>query len=460
MPEKTALIIMAAGAGTRFKSKRSKLLHNVAGKPSIKYLSDMMIRLNPEQVVFVLSHQKEELIAAIGENNAFSFAEQKTLDGTAGAVRVAMAKIKPEVTRVIVLPGDTPTIPEMLVRELMVHTAPIVLVGAELADPKGFGRIKMDEDNNVSEIIEETDLKGFDRNIKLVNTSIYSFNRKFLEKSLSEITLNPNKKEFYLTDIIAIARNAGLEIRCLKHDDADQVLGANDRFHLARLGTKIWLERVKKHSENGVSFIGPERTYVDEDVQIGKDTEIYPDVFITGNTVIDEDVTILEGCRIKNSKIARGSTIGPYVIMDEAEIGPENKIGPFTFIRPGTKTKKKVKIGGFVETKKITVDEGSKIPHLSYIGDASIGKNVNIGCGVITCNYDGFIKSKTEIGDNVFIGSDSQLIAPVTLHDDSYVAAGTTVTNNVPSGDLAISRGKQRNLEGYAKKIRDKKAKK
>ena len=187
MPEKTALIIMAAGAGTRFKSKRSKLLHNVAGKPSIKYLSDMMIRLNPEQVVFVLSHQKEELIAAIGENNAFSFAEQKTLDGTAGAVRVAMAKIKPEVTRVIVLPGDTPTIPEMLVRELMVHTAPIVLVGAELADPKGFGRIKMDEDNNVSEIIEETDLKGFDRNIKLVNTSIYSFNRKFLEKSLQKV---------------------------------------------------------------------------------------------------------------------------------------------------------------------------------------------------------------------------------------------------------------------------------
>ncbi|MCX6111966.1 MAG: bifunctional UDP-N-acetylglucosamine diphosphorylase/glucosamine-1-phosphate N-acetyltransferase GlmU [Proteobacteria bacterium] len=460
MPEKTAIIIMAAGAGTRFKSKKSKLLHNVAGKPAIKYLSDMMIKLNPEQAVFVLSHQKDEVMNAIGDNNAFSFVEQKTLDGTAGAVRVAMTKIKPEVTRVIVLPGDTPTIPEMLVRELMVHTAPIVLVGTELNDPKGFGRIKVDEDNNVIEIIEETDLKGFDRNIKLVNTSIYSFNRKFLEKSLSEITLNPNKKEFYLTDIIAIARNTGLEIRCLKHDDPEQVLGANDRFHFAHLGAKVWLDRTKKHSEAGVSFICPERTYVDEDVQIGKDSAIYPDVFITGNTVIDEDVTILEGCRINNSKISSGSIIGPYVIMDEAEIGSENKIGPFTFVRPGTKTKKKVKIGAFVETKKVTVDEGSKIPHLSYMGDASIGKNTNIGCGVITCNYDGFTKSKTEIGDNVFIGSDSQLIAPVKINDDSYVAAGTTVTNEVPSGDLAISRVKQKNLDGYAKKIREKKAKK
>jgi bifunctional UDP-N-acetylglucosamine pyrophosphorylase / glucosamine-1-phosphate N-acetyltransferase len=460
MTEKTAVIIMAAGAGTRFKSKRSKLLHDMAGKPVIKYLSDMMAKIRPEQTIFVLSYQKEEVISAIGPEKSFSFVEQKVLDGTAGAVRIALAELKPEITKIIVLPGDTPTIPELLVRELMLHTAPVVLIGTELPDPTGFGRIKLDENNNVTGIIEETDLKGHDRNIKLVNTSIYGFNRKFLEKNISAIEKNKNKNEFYLTDIIAIARNSDLEIRCIKHNDASEVLGANDRFHLAQLGTKVWLERAKKHSENGVSFVSPGRVYMDEGVQIGKDSEIYPDVFLTGSTVIDEDVTILEGCRINNAKISRGSSIGPYVIIDEAEIGEENKIGPFSYVRPGTKTNKKVKIGGFVETKKITVGDGSKIPHLSYIGDASIGKNVNVGCGVITCNYDGFKKHRTEIGDNVFIGSDSQLIAPVKLENDSYVAAGTTVTNDVPKGDLAISRGKQRNLEGYAYKIKEKKTNK
>ncbi|MEI6092145.1 MAG: bifunctional UDP-N-acetylglucosamine diphosphorylase/glucosamine-1-phosphate N-acetyltransferase GlmU [bacterium] len=460
MSDKTAVIIMAAGAGTRFKSKRSKLLHNVAGKPVIKYLSDMMKKIKPEQTIFVLSHQKDEVIKAIGEDNGFYFAEQKILDGTAGAVRVALSVLKPEITRIVVLPGDTPTIPEVLVRELILGLSPVVLVGAELADPKGFGRIKMDDDNNVVEIIEETDLKGYDRDIKLVNASIYGFNRKFLEKSLSEVNKNQKKNEFYLTDVIGIAKNDGLEIRCLKHDNPSEVLGANDRFSLALLGTKIWMDRAKQHAENGVSFVSPERVYLDENVQIGQDTEVYPNVFVNGNTVIDEDVTILEGCRINNSKIAKGSIVGPYVILDDAEIGEENKIGPFTFVRPGTKTSKKVKIGGFVETKKITVGEGSKIPHLSYVGDASIGKNVNIGCGVITCNYDGFAKHKTEIGNNVFVGSDSQLIAPVTLHDNAYVAAGTTITNDVPSGDLAISRGKQRNIEGYGNKIREKKAKK
>jgi bifunctional UDP-N-acetylglucosamine pyrophosphorylase/glucosamine-1-phosphate N-acetyltransferase len=460
MTEKTAVIIMAAGAGTRFKSKRSKLLHDMAGKPVIKYLSDMMARIKPEQTIFVLSHQKEEVAKVIGSEKGFSFVEQKILDGTAGAVRIAMTELKPEITRVVVLPGDTPTIPEVLVRELMLHSAPVVLIGTELSDPKGFGRIKLDENNNVVGIIEETDLKGDDRNIKLVNTSIYGFNRKFLEKNISSIDKNKNKNEFYLTDIIAIASSSELEIRSIKHDDPSQVLGANDRFHLSQLGAKVWLDRAKEHAENGVSFVSAGRVYIDEGVKIGKDSEIYPEVFITGDTVIEDDVTILEGCRINSTKISKGSRIGPYVIIDGSEIGEDNKIGPFSYVRPGTKTNKKVKIGGFVETKKITVGEGSKIPHLSYIGDASIGKNVNVGCGVITCNYDGFNKHRTEIGDNVFIGSDSQLIAPVKLENDSYVAAGTTVTNDVPKGDLAISRGKQRNLEGYAYKIKEKKAKK
>jgi len=460
MISKTAVVIMAAGAGTRFKSKKSKLLHNIAGKPVIRYFSEMMRHLKPEQTIFVLSHQKDDVIKAIGEENGFSFVEQRTLDGTAGAVRAAMTVLKSGITKIVVLPGDTPSIPESLVKELVFQDASVVLVGTTLDDPKSYGRIKTDEEGNVVEIIEETDLKAGDKDIKLVNASIYAFNRNFLEKTLSDINKNKKKNEFYLTDVIALASGSGVEVKCIDHSNPFEVLGANDRSSFSKVGLKMWKERAEKFTNNGVTIIDTGKVYLDEGIKIGKDVEIYPNVFITGESEIAEDVVILEGCRIQNSKIGKKSIIGPYVFIDGAEIGEENKIGPFTYVRPGTNTSKKVKIGGFVETKKITVGEGSKIPHLSYVGDATIGKNVNVGCGVITCNYDGFNKYRTEIGDNVFIGSDSQLIAPVKLNDDSYVGAGTTVTDDVPKGALAISRVDQRNIKDYVYKIRNKKSKK
>ncbi|MFH1223715.1 MAG: bifunctional UDP-N-acetylglucosamine diphosphorylase/glucosamine-1-phosphate N-acetyltransferase GlmU [Pseudomonadota bacterium] len=459
MTNKTAVVIMAAGAGTRFKSKRSKLLHDLAGKPAIKYFSDMMSRVKPDQTIFVLSHQKDEIIKVIGEDKGFDFVEQKVLDGTAGAVRAAVAALKPGITKVVVLPGDTPTIPDKLVKELIFQDATVILVGTQLEEPEGYGRVKKDESDAVTGIIEEADLKGGDKEIKHVNTSIYSFNRKFLEKTLSDISKNKNKNEFYLTDIISLADQQGVEIKYIEHKDPSQVLGANDRLSFSKTALRVWKERAAKHSANGVTIIDAEKVYIDEEVKIGKDSEIYPNVFINGNSEIGEDVLILEGTRINNSKIAKDSVIGPYVVMDGAQIGEENKIGPFTYIRPGTRTNKKVKIGGFVETKKITVGECSKIPHLSYVGDATIGKDVNIGCGVITCNYDGFNKYKTEIGDNVFIGSDSQLIAPVKINSDSYVGAGSTITDEVPQHALAISRVPQKNIKDYVLKIRAKKKK-
>jgi len=459
MKNNTAVIVMAAGAGTRFKSKYSKLLHNMAGKPVISYLSSLMKKIKPAQTIFVVSFQKEEIIKAIGEAKGFSFVEQRVLDGTAGAVRVALPSLNKNIKKVIIVPGDTPTIPEDLILELIDDKRKVVVVGTRIEDPTGYGRIKTDKKGLAIKIIEETDVSKEDKKIDLVNTSIYCFERAFLEQTLKNVSKNKNKNEFYLTDVIEIANKSKVPVGCIDYHCADCVLGPNDRAGLVETSLAVWMERAINHLYNGVTILDPSRVFIDEEVVISKDVKVSPDVYLTGNTVIEEDVEILEGCRIGNSKIGKGSIVGPYVIIDGADIGPENKIGPFTYIRPGTRTDKKVKIGGFVETKKITVGVGSKIPHLSYIGDAIIGKGVNIGCGVITCNYDGFNKHLTEIGDNVFVGSDSQLIAPVKLNDNAYVAAGTTVTTEVTKDSLAISRTKQKNIEGYAIKLRDKKSK-
>jgi len=460
MKNNTAVIIMAAGAGTRFKSKYSKLLHNMAGKPVISYLASLMKKVKPSQTVFVVSFQKEQVLKAIGDAKGFSFVEQKVLDGTAGAVRVALPSLRSDIKKIIVIPGDTPTIPEDLLLELMEDKRRVVVVGTRIEDPTGYGRIKTDKKGLALKIIEETDLGKEDKKIDLVNTSIYCFERNFMEQTLKNIPKNKKKNEFYLTDVIEMANKSKIAVGCIDFPCADCVLGPNDRAGLVEISLAVWMERAVNLLYNGVTVLDPSRVFIDDDVTVSKDVVINPDVYLTGNTVIEEDVQILEGCRINNSKIGKGSVVGPYVIIDGAELGPENKIGPFTYVRPGTKTDKKVKIGGFVETKKITVGEGSKIPHLSYVGDAIIGKGVNIGCGVITCNYDGFNKHTTEIGDNVFVGSDSQLIAPVKLNDNAYVAAGTTVTSEVPTDSLAISRVKQKNIEGYAIKLRNKKSKK
>ncbi len=460
MPLKNAVIVMAAGAGTRFKSKTSKLLHDFAGRPTISYLAKTLSGLKDTQVIFVVSYQKEKIIELLNKDNSFLFVEQKELDGTAGAVRVALPYIDKNVSKIAVVPGDTPLIPFKLISSILDDKADLCVVGCSLDNPSGYGRIKSTNDKKVKAIIEETDLAPKDKKIKVVNTSIYSFKKEFLEKALSKITINKKKKEFYLTDVVGIAVNMKKKINCVRFDDANIVLGANDRLGFLSLAKEVWKKRAIDHINNGVTIIDPINTYIDEVCSIGVDTCIYPNSFITGDSKIEEDVIILEGCRINNTTIKKGSIVGPYVYTDGAEIGTNNKIGPFTYVRPGTKTADKVKIGGFVETKKTVVGAGSKIPHLSYVGDAFIGENVNIGCGVITCNYDGFKKSVTNVGDNAFVGSDCQLIAPVNIAKNSYVAAGTTVTKDVPEDALALSRTPQKHIDGYVKRVREKNSKK
>ncbi|MBN1113733.1 MAG: bifunctional UDP-N-acetylglucosamine diphosphorylase/glucosamine-1-phosphate N-acetyltransferase GlmU [Oligoflexia bacterium] len=458
MSEKnTAVIVMAAGFGTRFKSKRSKLLHELSGKPLIRYIADTLAELSPAQVVFVLSHQKEEIKSVIGENDIFSFAEQKVLDGTGGAVRAAMPALKNDIKRVVIIPGDTPVIPLSLIADMCNASGKAMLVAAELDDPAGYGRVIINRDGSVKAIVEETDLDDDRRLVPLVNTSIYAFERKILEDGLKKIQKNSQKGEYYLTDIVAICNKEGIRFDCVRHDEPAEVLGPNNRLQLSDLARLVWHSRAEiLMEEYGVTIIDPYTVYIDEKAEIASDVEIYPNVFIEGGSRIEEDVKILENCRIVNSRIAKGSVIGPNVFIADSDIGTNNKIGPFTYVRPKTVTSDGVKIGAYVETKNIQVGKGTKIPHLSYVGDASVGEKTNIGCGVITCNYDGVKKHKTTIGSNVFVGSDSQLIAPVTINDGAYVAAGSAVTHDVEKDDLAIARARQVNKSGMAARLRKK----
>lgn len=454
-----SVIVMAAGKGTRFKSKKSKLLHKVAGKTIIKRLAENLLSLKPKEIIFVVSYQKEDIQKELGKDSKFIFTEQKVLNGTAGAIKEGLKKVSKTTKKVLIMPGDTPCFDKEDILKLKKQKNETSVLGLVLDNPKGYGRVVLDKENNVLKVVEETDLLKSEKNILRVNTSIYCFDKNFIIKNINEIKKNKKKDEYYFTDIIEIANKKKIQVSYVETCNKNTI-GPNDRFSLSCLSKEVYKDNIKKHSLNGVSFLDTDSVFVDDEVKISKDVEIENDVSIKGKTKIEEDVVILKGSYIKDSIIKKGSVVGPYVYLDSCIIGEENKLGPFTYVRPETETKKKVKLGSFVEIKKSKVDDLSKIPHLSYIGDAKVGKRVNIGCGVITCNYDGVNKHQTIIKDDAFIGSDSQLVAPVTVEEKSYVGSGTTVTCNVEKGSLAISRTKQKNIKGYYKKIEKKKKRK
>lgn len=447
--KKTAIVVMAAGKGVRFYSKYSKLIHNLAGQEMIKYLANTIKEINPKQSIFVVSYQKEE-IKSILKDFKIDFVEQKVLNGTAGALKEALKCMNKNIEKVIILPGDTPMIPKELLLEISKKCNAVV--GVKTKNPNGYGRLLI-KNGKLLEIIEDKDLTEKQKEIDIVNSSIYCLDRTFLEKNISKIKENKNKKEYYLTDIIKIASDKKIEVDCCVEEDEIFLLGPNDKYSFSILEKEVYFKRARKIAQNGgVNIKDLYSLYIDESVKIGRDSTIYPNVFITKESIIEEDVVVLEGTRIVNSHIGKGSVVGPYAVIDNCEIGPNNKVGPFIYVRPETKTKDNVKLGSFVEIKKSSVDKNTKIPHLSYVGDAEVGKDVNIGCGVITCNYDGVKKNKTIIKDRAFIGSDSQLVAPVKIEEDAYIAAGTTVTKDVGKGSLAISRIKQTEIKNYNKR--------
>lgn len=413
-------IVMAAGKGTRMKSKNSKLVQKIYGKEIVKRAVENAQKAGISNIVAVVGYMKEEVMGVLGDS--VKYAVQEEMLGTGHAVMQAAKYLEGKKGKVLVLNGDVPILrPETLNKLLnksIENKEYATLLTAIYDNPTGYGRIVRDEGGNIQAIVEEKDTTDEQKEIKEINAGIYCFDIEALFDALKEIKPNNAQGEYYLTDVIKIMNSKGLKTGAVIVEDNTEILGVNDRVQLELL-TKVLQMRINtEHMKKGVTIEDINTTYIYDDVEIGMDTVIHP------NTTIKSGVTIGEDC----------------------------EIGPNSYIREGCKLSNRVKIGSFVEIKKAIIGEGTKVPHLSYMGDCEIGEKCNIGCGTITCNYDGFHKSKTIIGNNSFIGSNTNLVAPVTLGDNTFVAAGSTITDDVPSDALAIARQRQTNKEGWNKK--------
>mgnify|MGYP001622927616 FL=1 len=413
-------IVMAAGKGTRMKSKNSKLVQKIYGKEIVKRAVENAQKAGVRDIVAVVGYKKEEVMKVLGDN--IKYAYQDEMLGTGHAVMQAKEYLKGKKGKVLVLNGDVPLIrPETLnklIEKSIENKEYATLLTAIYDDPTGYGRIVRDEGGNIEGIVEEKDTTPEQKKIKEINAGIYCFDIEALLKALEKVTPNNKQGEYYITDVIQIMNDSGLKTGAVLVEDNTEILGINDRIQLGIL-TKVLQMRINTElMKNGVTIEDTNTTYIYDDVEIGMDTVIHP------NTTIKSGVTIGEDC----------------------------EIGPNSYIREGCKLANHVKIGSFVEIKKAIIGEGTKVPHLSYMGDCEIGEKCNIGCGTITCNYDGFNKSKTIIGNHSFIGSNTNLVAPVTLGDNTFVAAGSTITDDVPEYALAIARERQTNKENWNKK--------
>jgi bifunctional UDP-N-acetylglucosamine pyrophosphorylase/glucosamine-1-phosphate N-acetyltransferase len=449
-------IILAAGEGTRMKSDLPKTLHKVCGKEMIKYIIEASLNSGIEKNIVVLGHGKEKVGHNIKDMNVQSV-EQPIGEGypygTGYAVMAAENYIDDEET-VLILCADGPLVKkETLIDFMNYHfesNCAASVMTAYLDNPKGYGRIVRKPDKSIDEIVEEKDASEEIKNIKEINTGIYCFKGELLKYALKKITKNNSQNEYYLTDTIKVLNNEGAKIGGWLLEDADDIKAVNDRVQLAEV-TKIMQKRInQRHMYSGVTIIDPDSTYIDDTVKIGRDTVIYPNTYLEGGTVIGSNCTIGPNSRIIDSTVRNNVTVESSKVI-ESYIDDGTNVGPFAYLRPGSNLGKNVKIGDFVEVKKSIIGDNSKSSHLAYIGDAEVGKNVNIGCGVVFVNYDGKKKHKTIVGDGAFVGSNSNLVAPVTIEKGGYVAAGSTITVDVKEGDLAIARARQVNKEGRGK---------
>ena len=420
MEQDIAAVILAAGKGTRMKSNKSKLVHKIYGKELVKRVVETAKKAEIEDIIAVVGYKKEQVQLVLGDS--VNYAIQEEMLGTGHAVLQAERYLKEKHGKVVVLSGDVPIIrPETiknLIQKSINNKEYATLVTAIYNNPTGYGRIIRDEGGSVEKIVEEKDANEEQRKIQEINAGIYCFDIQELLKALKELKPNNAQGEFYLTDVVKIMNRKGLRTGAVTIKDNTEILGVNDRLQLEIL-TKVLKMRInQEHMKNGVTIEDIDSTYIYDDVKIGVDTVIHPNTTRKGDVVIGEDC----------------------------------EIGPNAYIREGCRLANNVKIGSFVEIKKAIIGEGAKVPHLSYMGDCEIGAKTNVGCGTITCNYDGFNKSKTIIGEHTFIGSNTNLVAPVTLGKNTFIAAGSTITDDVPDDALAIARQRQTNKEGWNKK--------
>src|SRR3989344_1888684 len=456
-----AAIILAAGLGKRMKSDIPKVLHTVAGRPMLFYPIEVVKDLGIEKVVIVVGHKGDEVINTLQEvrsqnKSQIQFVKQEPQLGTGHAVLCTEDSLKDWKGNVLILSGDVPLITrESILGLLDLHAqkkASISFISAIVKDPTGYGRVVRDKKRSVIRIVEDKDASPKEKANNEINTGIYYISVPFLFSSLKKIKKENAQGEYYLPDLIGMAVKQEKRVAALTHINAAEVMGINNRIELSEANEEM-RERINNELMlSGVTLIAPETAYIHKGVKIGRDTTIYPNVFLEGDTNIGERCIIEEGCKIIDSSIGDGSVIKSHSVIESSNIGQKVSIGPFARLRPECVIEDKARIGNFVEIKKSRIGRGTKANHLSYIGDAIIGKDVNIGAGTITCNYDGIKKHQTIIEDGAFIGSDTQLVAPVKVGKNAYIGSGSTITKNVPAGSLALSRPEQRNIEGWVEK--------
>ncbi|MFB7141605.1 bifunctional UDP-N-acetylglucosamine diphosphorylase/glucosamine-1-phosphate N-acetyltransferase GlmU [Gottfriedia sp. NPDC056225] len=445
-------IVLAAGKGTRMKSKLYKVLHPVCGKPMVQHVVDHVKSVGVQNIVTVVGHGAELVKTQLGDDSEYALQAEQL--GTAHAVIQAAPTLKDKEGTTLVICGDTPLIsPETIEALFAEHDrlqAKATILTAHIEDSTGYGRIIRGENGSVLKIVEHKDANLEELAVKEINTGTYCFDNKALFDALSEVNNDNSQGEYYLPDVIEILKAKGEIVAAYKTANFDETLGVNDRYALSIAESLMQKNINKKHMLNGVTIIDSSSTYISADAIIGSDTIIYPGTMIYGNSIIGSDSTIGPNTEIIDSVIGN-DTIIKQSVVHESKIGHSTSVGPFAHIRPASTLGDEVRIGNFVETKKVTFGNRSKASHLSYIGDAEVGQDVNLGCGSITVNYDGKNKFKTTIEDNVFVGCNSNLIAPVTVKKGSYIAAGSTITDEVPEDSLAIARARQVTKEGYYK---------
>ena len=446
-------VILAAGMGTRMKSKMPKVLHKVCGKPLSKWVIDASEAAGADKVCAVVGHKAETVKEVLGDVCKFALqAEQK---GTGHAVMQAIDVIKNSKGEVVILNGDTPLITaETINKAIEYHKNngnQATVITAILDDATGYGRIVRDNDGSVLKIVEQKDASKEEKKINEVNSGMYVFDAQSLVYAHDKIKTNNAQSEYYLTDTLEILLSAGKKIGGYAISDNDEIRGINDRVQLNE-AEKIMQKRINEyHMRNGVTMRNPESVYIEDGVEIGNDTEICQNVTIKSGTKIGSDCVIGSGSMLDRAVIHDGVDVLSSVIL-ESEVDEGTHVGPFAYIRPNCHVGKEVKVGDFVELKNSNIDDGTKISHLTYIGDSDVGKRVNFGCGTVTCNYDGKKKYRTTIGDDCFVGCNTNFVSPINVGDGVYIAAGSTITEDIPENSLSIARARQVNKEGWKDK--------
>ena len=453
------IVIMAAGKGTRLKSKRAKVLHEIGGRPLVKHVIASAAQVvSPNDILVIVGHQAEAVQAAVRDTGV-RFVVQHEQRGTGHAVQSAEPGTR-DYDELIVLSGDVPLLRSETIAALrdfhMQERAAMTILTAEPANPFGYGRVirKSPEALEVDAIVEQKALKPDQESLREINSGIYAFHRESLFKSIGQLGSDNAQGELYLTDMARILRNAGERVLAIKAAQPEEVLGANTIAEMMKLDRELRLANAHRLMAAGVTILQPETVMIDAGVEVGPDTVIEPFAQLLGETRVGSD------CRIRSYSVIENSTLGDQVlvlqscVIAEAQIDKGARIGPLAHLRPGCHIGESAHVGNFVEAKKTNLGKGSKANHLTYLGDAEIGSGVNIGAGTITCNYDGVAKYKTVIGDKVFIGSDSALVAPLVIGEGAYIGAGSTITKDVPADALAVARARQVTKEGWAKNRR------